>query len=41
MTGLEGHRSLGGLRASLYNAVTPQAVETLAEALTAFSDERV
>jgi phosphoserine aminotransferase len=28
--GLEGHRSRGGLRASLYNAVTPAAVEALA-----------
>jgi phosphoserine aminotransferase len=27
--GLEGHRSRGGLRASLYNAVTPEAVEVL------------
>lgn len=41
IAGLEGHRSLGGLRASLYNAVTPQAVETLARALMAFADERV
>lgn len=38
--GLEGHRSLGGLRASLYNAVTPQAVETLCEALTEFALQR-
>ncbi|MGF6776164.1 phosphoserine aminotransferase [Paraburkholderia sp. GAS334] len=37
MVGLEGHRSIGGLRASLYNAVTPQAVGTLADVLTAFS----
>jgi phosphoserine aminotransferase len=28
-SGLEGHRSLGGVRASLYNAVTPAAVEAL------------
>ncbi|WP_028222665.1 3-phosphoserine/phosphohydroxythreonine transaminase [Paraburkholderia oxyphila] len=34
--GLEGHRSLGGLRASLYNAVTLDAVETLCDALTDF-----
>jgi phosphoserine aminotransferase len=27
--GLEGHRTLGGLRASLYNAVTPGAVQNL------------
>ncbi|WP_206956239.1 3-phosphoserine/phosphohydroxythreonine transaminase [Trinickia acidisoli] len=41
MTGLEGHRSLRGLRASLYNAVTPDAVETLCEALTEFALQRV
>jgi phosphoserine aminotransferase len=29
--GLEGHRSIGGLRASLYNAVTPEAVEVLSD----------
>lgn len=27
--GLEGHRSIGGLRASLYNAIMPDAVEEL------------
>ena len=37
IVGLEGHRSLGGLRASLYNAVTLDAVETLCEALTDFA----
>ncbi|WP_395064327.1 3-phosphoserine/phosphohydroxythreonine transaminase [Paraburkholderia silvatlantica] len=36
IVGLEGHRSLGGLRASLYNAVTLSAVETLCEALAEF-----
>jgi phosphoserine aminotransferase len=41
MVGLEGHRSIGGLRASLYNAVTEQAVDILANALTAFSLRRV
>jgi phosphoserine aminotransferase len=35
--GLEGHRSIGGLRASLYNAVTEEAVTTLTNALTEFS----
>ncbi|MDE3210279.1 MAG: aminotransferase class V-fold PLP-dependent enzyme, partial [Pseudomonadota bacterium] len=29
-SGLEGHRSIGGLRASLYNAVSEQAVRQLA-----------
>lgn len=36
---LEGHPSVGGLRASLYNLVTLEAVETLAEFMTEF--ERV
>jgi phosphoserine aminotransferase len=27
--GLAGHRSLGGIRASIYNAVTPKAVDAL------------
>jgi len=40
MSGLEGHRSLGGLRASLYNAVSEQAVERLSEALTDFARQR-
>jgi phosphoserine aminotransferase len=34
--GLEGHRSIGGLRASLYNAVTPDAVAVLSEWLGEF-----
>ncbi|OXC71646.1 3-phosphoserine/phosphohydroxythreonine transaminase [Caballeronia sordidicola] len=34
--GLEGHRSIGGLRASLYNAVTPEAVGLLSEWLGEF-----
>ncbi len=34
--GLEGHRSIGGLRISLYNAVTLQAAATLAAWLTEF-----
>jgi phosphoserine aminotransferase len=41
IVGLEGHRSVGGLRASLYNAVTEQAVNVLANALTEFSLQRV
>jgi phosphoserine aminotransferase len=35
--GLEGHRSIGGLRASLYNAVTPEATASLAQWLTDFA----
>ncbi|MGH8778546.1 phosphoserine transaminase [Paraburkholderia sp.] len=41
IVGLEGHRSLGGLRASLYNAVTETAVDTLCDALTEFCLQRV
>jgi phosphoserine aminotransferase len=29
LVGLNGHRSLGGIRASIYNAVTPESVATL------------
>ncbi len=39
--GLEGHRSIGGLRASLYNAVTEPAVERLCNTLTEFSLQNV
>ena len=35
--GLEGHRSIGGLRASLYNAVSLKASENLANFLTDFA----
>ena len=34
--GLEGHRSLGGLRASLYNAVTQEDVDRLLEFMEGF-----
>lgn len=40
IVGLEGHRSVGGLRASLYNAVTEQAVDILTNALMEFSLKR-
>jgi len=36
MVGLKGHRSVGGIRASIYNAVSRQAVEALVEHMTAF-----
>lgn len=38
--GLEGHRSIGGIRASLYNGVAPLAVETLCESIDHFVDRR-
>jgi phosphoserine aminotransferase len=34
--GLEGHRSMGGLRASLYNAVTEEDVARLMEFMESF-----
>lgn len=36
MLQLKGHRSVGGIRASLYNAVTQEDTETLANHMTAF-----
>ena len=36
--GLNGHRSLGGIRASIYNAVTLEAVESLCEFMEFFGD---
>jgi len=37
MIGLAGHRSIGGIRASLYNAVSPEASETLASFMNEFA----
>ncbi len=39
--GLAGHRSLGGIRASLYNAVTLSAVEELAQFMTDFRKQHI
>ena len=36
---LKGHRSVGGMRASLYNAVPEAAVEALVEFMTGFQNE--
>ena len=36
LTNLKGHRSVGGMRASIYNAVTEEAVDTLIEFMIAF-----
>lgn len=36
MLGLKGHRSVGGLRASLYNSLEPSAVEALAQFMRQF-----
>jgi phosphoserine aminotransferase len=37
--GLKGHRSVGGCRASLYNAVTLEAVKSLVDFMKAFEKE--
>jgi phosphoserine aminotransferase len=39
MIGLKGHRSVGGIRASLYNAVSLDAVQSLADFMKKFEKE--
>ena len=36
LTNLKGHRSVGGMRASIYNAVSEEAVDTLVEFMSTF-----
>lgn len=36
MVGLKGHRSVGGIRASMYNAMEPESIEKLVEFMAAF-----
>lgn len=38
LTGLKGHRSVGGFRASLYNAVTLKSVEKLTAFVKEFAE---
>ena len=40
MTGLKGHRSAGGVRASLYNAVSPEDVKTLVSFMDDFAKRK-
>lgn len=40
MEGLKGHRSAGGVRASLYNAVSPEDVKTLVAFMDDFAQRR-
>lgn len=40
ITGIKGHRSVGGFRVSLYNAVTPDAVATLVQAMQDFEQNQ-
>jgi phosphoserine aminotransferase len=37
MVGLKGHRSVGGIRVSTYNAVQPEWVEALAAFMADFA----
>ena len=37
MVGLAGHRSVGGIRASIYNAISPEACQTLASFMDEFA----
>jgi phosphoserine aminotransferase len=37
MAGLKGHRSVGGIRASIYNAVEPSSVDTLVQFMDEFA----
>ena len=36
MLGLKGYRTLGGIRASIYNSTTPESVETLVNFMESF-----
>ena len=39
MIGLKGHRSIGGLRASIYNAMSKEGIEALVALMNKFADE--
>ena len=41
MIGVKGHRSVGGFRVSLYNALSLQSVETLAGLMKDFALTKV
>lgn len=38
LTGLKGHRSVGGIRASNYNSITLEGAEKLAKFITEFGE---
>ncbi|MEC8437917.1 MAG: 3-phosphoserine/phosphohydroxythreonine transaminase, partial [Pseudomonadota bacterium] len=40
MFNLKGHRSVGGMRASIYNAVSMESVQTLVTFMSEFENER-
>ena len=39
LIGLKGHRSVGGMRASIYNAMPIEGIKKLAEYLTEFKEK--
>jgi phosphoserine aminotransferase len=39
LIGLKGHRSVGGMRASIYNAMTVEGVEALTKFLKEFQEK--
>ena len=39
IVGIKGHRSVGGFRASLYNALPIESVKVLVEAMKEFQDK--
>ena len=40
MSGLKGHRSVGGFRASTYNALPKQSVQALADLMRDFAQRK-
>jgi phosphoserine aminotransferase len=40
MLGLKGHKSVGGMRASIYNAVSLQAVQALVDFMNDFAQRK-
>ena len=40
LDGLKGHRSVGGIRASIYNAMPREGVESLAQFMREFKQKR-
>ena len=40
MVGIKGHRTVGGFRASLYNALTMDSVKALTDLMTDFSNKK-
>jgi phosphoserine aminotransferase len=40
ITGIQGHRTAGGFRASLYNAMPLDGVKTLVDMLTSFANQK-